>query len=325
MTDRKRSGLLSRQTIVMALKTLMTFFLLYVIYRFLDSDEFLGLLHRMDYRFVALGVLAMWFNILVAAFRWQVLLRFFRIVADYFTCLRIYAEAVTINLVLPGSVGGDVFRVYELGRTNGRYWATLSAVLADRFGSLLVLIVFCCALLLRYSIDMQGFDVFVWLLAAAVVAGFVFTYAFPVYRSWMRVPVYRYLVRMIYIVKRMFAGPFRTFAVLGLSVAVQFSIFLAMYFSMAAVSRDLAQFDLAVFATTLATLAATLPITLAGFGVREGAIVVTLYFFRIEPAQAAAVAAVFSFCVFIQCMPGAVSWGWRTFADYVPGRGAAPG
>ncbi|MCR9219917.1 MAG: flippase-like domain-containing protein [Alphaproteobacteria bacterium] len=297
-----------RKVLILGAKAAVTVFLLLFIVRMIDTNELLLVIREIDAGYVLLGVLAMWVNVALSAYRWQVFLRFFRIDAALRTCARIYAEAVTLNLVLPGSVGGDVFRVYKLGHARGRYWDVLSSVLADRFCSLLVLIALCAAALSVNATVQPGVQRVVWGLAAAVGLGFVFVYLFPISRNWMRYWAYRHLARLVYIVRRLFRGPSRIMAALGLSLAVQVAIFASMYFSLASVSTELARLDLAILSTTLATLAAMIPITLAGFGLREGAVVATLTLFGAPSAEAAAVAAVFAACTLGQCIPGSVSW-----------------
>ena len=298
--------------LILAAKAAVTIVLFYLILQVLDDDALIEALRDVDLGLALSGVLAMWLNVALSAYRWQVFLGFFRLETSLATCARIYAEAVAVNLVLPGSVGGDVYRVYKLGHARGRYWEVLSSVLADRFCSLLVLLVVSAGALSLHLQAAGGPLLFVLCLLAATAAGFVFVYSFPVSRRWMDFKAYRYLVRLVHVVKRLFRGPQRIFSALGLSVAVQASVFASMYFCLAAVERDLAQVDLAILSTALATLAAMLPVTLAGFGLREGAVVATLSLLGVPIEQAAAVAAVFAVCTLGQCLPGALAWASST-------------
>jgi len=127
-------------------------------------------------------------------------------------------------------------------------------------------------------------------------------------RARMKYGLYRVFIRLVYVVRRMFRGGGRILSVSVLSLLVLASIVAAMIFSMAAVSGELSRLDLAVFATTLSILASMIPITLAGFGLREGAVVGALTFFGLSATQSAAIAVVYSFCMIMQSLPGAVFW-----------------
>ncbi|MBP5855625.1 flippase-like domain-containing protein [Marivibrio halodurans] len=299
-----------RKYFVIVTKILVTAAILIFIAKLVESDEILVTLSGIDIPMVILGVLAMWLNVALSALRWQVFLGFFRVRASLLDCMRIYAEAVTLNLILPGSVGGDVFRIYKLGRERGkgRYWEILSSVLADRFCSLLILIALCAGTLTLHG-NLVGVQLtIIWGLVVMLALGFVFVYAFPISRHWMRNWAYRLLSRLVYIVRRLFRGPRRIGLALFLSISVQIPILMSMYFSILSVSIELADVNIVILSTTLATLAAMIPVTLAGFGMREGAIVVVLTLFGATPERAAAIAAVFAVCTLGQCLPGLLSW-----------------
>lgn len=303
-----------RRTAALVLKTLFTLLLVYGIARMLEGDAFLAALADADRGMVMVSVLALWGNIAASALRWRILLGFFRLQVGFFTCLRLQAEAMAVNLVLPGSVGGDAFRVWWVGRARRRYWDAFSSVLADRFSSLLVLLLVSIPLLGFGSARVEGGAPLVLGLAASMLVGFAFLAAFPLRRSLMRRPQWQLLTRLVFVVRRMFRGLRRTVLVLVLSLLVQATTFTAMYAAMAAIAPSLARLDAAVLATALSSIASAVPLTLAGIGLREGAIVLTLMAFGLDAAQAAAVAAVFGLCIFAQCVPGAISWLSRTAA-----------
>lgn len=85
-----------------------------------------------------LGLLA----VLVSAWRWQVLCRPRSLRAGYPYLVGLYFVGMFFNQVLPTSVGGDVVRAYQLGRSEGDGAAAFASIFAERYAGLVTLVVF---------------------------------------------------------------------------------------------------------------------------------------------------------------------------------------
>lgn len=88
--------------------------------------------------YVALGLA----SIVISAVKWLVLARAQGFETSLWRLFLLYMVGYFFNHILPTSVGGDVVRAYELGRTNGRHNEAVASVFMERFTGFTTLMVF---------------------------------------------------------------------------------------------------------------------------------------------------------------------------------------
>ena len=298
-----------RTFLVFGIKFSVSALLLYVLFTYIDYAEVVAHLQKADPVLIIFGVLFGWLNLVFSALRWWRIQQYFRVGTDFSFSVFAYAEAVAFNLLLPGSMGGDVVRVVRLGRLVGSYLRAFYSAFVDRLSSFLILILLAAVawpFLYGDVATVVGYVVGVLLLAT--IAGFLVVYNLPVDRRFLRIRPYRHLVRFAFAVRRVFSSPVRTGEAMALSLCVQACIVAMMVCAMTAVSADAPSLAIAVLAATLATLAAMVPLTLAGIGLREGAIVWVLQIFGYAGSYSYAVALIFGILALVQCFPGVLVW-----------------
>ena len=82
------------------------------------------------------------FNTGLSSYKWQVLLSADGIQVPLLTLIRSYLVAAFFNLFMPSNIGGDVYRVSDIGRYSSRPANTLAAVFADRLSGFIVLVLY---------------------------------------------------------------------------------------------------------------------------------------------------------------------------------------
>ena len=85
------------------------------------------------------GVL--FFNTLISAFKWKVLLAADGIVLPLPRLLASYLIATFFNIFLPSNIGGDAYRVVDIARRTAKPVNTFASVFADRLSGFLALAV----------------------------------------------------------------------------------------------------------------------------------------------------------------------------------------
>jgi hypothetical protein len=86
---------------------------------------------------------------LVSAFKWHVLATARGLSASRGKLTVLYMVGYFFNNILPTSVGGDVVRAYELGKTDGQQAEAMASVFMERFTGLTALILFAvCTLII---------------------------------------------------------------------------------------------------------------------------------------------------------------------------------
>ena len=113
------------------LQAVVTVVLLTVLFRSLDLEAFRGLFARVPASFYAVSLAVVLGGQVVYAWRWRLLLTAAGISVPFMTVLRQYFIGTFVNNFLPSTVGGDVAKVYYLGRDHG-YRVVTASVAMDR-------------------------------------------------------------------------------------------------------------------------------------------------------------------------------------------------
>lgn len=81
---------------------------------------------------VALGAILFFLSILAGAYQWYLLLRMQGIGFGYRACFRTYYSGMFLNNFLPGTVGGDALRVYEVKKGADGWGKAVASTFLDR-------------------------------------------------------------------------------------------------------------------------------------------------------------------------------------------------
>lgn len=121
---RRKHGWLAVQAVVTAI-------LLAVVARNLDFTVFAALFARLPLWFYLISLAAVLSGQFIYAWRWRVLLAAAGVAVPFGHVVRQYFIGTFVNNFLPSTVGGDVAKVYYLGRQHG-YRAVTASILLDR-------------------------------------------------------------------------------------------------------------------------------------------------------------------------------------------------
>jgi uncharacterized protein (TIRG00374 family) len=261
----------------------------------------------------ALGVFFFPVAMLIGALRWKVLIRQYLGVSERFAYLfRHYYIGLSVSIFLPGQIGMDIYRIAVAGRRFQRYGANIAIVLEEKFVALTV----CIGIVLGISPWLGGpsdtpllssiVDV-----ASAILVGSLATLttvwlfarlaAAKKLADAMASRLQRLFVSMMGRLNRdtskigpmppltkVFAplvSPSKLIPVVCLSTAIYLSLSLANLLFLDALGYEL-PFEVSLFVISVLFVVMSLPISFAGFGVREGAYIVLLGLFGIPPETA---------------------------------------
>lgn len=104
-------------------------------------DRFAGLWRSVDWLLVAVSILVALAQNFISVFKWRVAVVAKRLKGTVLQLLEYLYVGRLYNLILPTSMGGDVIRVYRLGRLNDNMERAAASVFVDRFTGMLLLLV----------------------------------------------------------------------------------------------------------------------------------------------------------------------------------------
>ena len=214
------------------------------------------------------------------------------------------------NQTLPSSVGGDAVRAWCAWRAGVRFATAAGTVIVDR-GLTLVALLLLAACGLPWLFERIADPVPRWALSSVVFAGLAGFTAFialvDLPRFLTRWRVVRAVLAVAALARRATFDPRAAITVIGLS-AVSFIGFAYIVSRLAAAMQLPVTFADCVLLVPPVILVTIVPVSIAGWGVREGAMVVAFGFIGVPPSAAFAVSVLFGLTLAVASLPGSVLW-----------------
>jgi uncharacterized membrane protein YbhN (UPF0104 family) len=246
----------------------------------------------------------------VVALRWHLILSAKAPSPGPAVLLKVVLVGMFFNQVLPTGVGGDAVRVWRCHKLGISLGHALRSILLDRaWGYLVLVAVYAANLpsLLRIFPDPRQRAALVALLGAGLLGFVALLMLDCLPRFLLRLRLIAPLAELSRETRRLFGRPARCAGVFGLSmVTIGLTI---LGFKLVAdgvsVRLPLSSWVMIVPPVSLIQL---LPISLAGWGVREAVLVVALASFGVPAEAALAASVLLGFCLIVVGLPGGLIW-----------------
>ena len=246
----------------------------------------------------------------LSAWRWQRIARVNGITLRFTTALRVTAESHFFNQGLPSTLGGDAYRIWILTHNTVAASDAIGCVVTDRLIGVLALTLLVALTQFRlvdYIADYEA-RLAVWFLVALVAIAIAVAIALGrLLARRERGALLSRVAQSTGHLKMMFDHPVELAAVvlagLGghcLLALVFFALALGLNVPLTATQA------VTLFPTVF--LLSMMPITIAGWGVREAILVTALKLFGVGSAAAIALGLSFGICLLLISIPGALLW-----------------
>jgi uncharacterized membrane protein YbhN (UPF0104 family) len=312
---------LPRAGLILAARWLVTVLLVWLILRSIDTTAVPDLIARAVLPDLALAGLVLAIQVVLLVWRWQLVICILGGEAIGLGPLSvILGHSFLVGQVLPSSLGGDVARTVMLARLTGAAVAARSVV-CDRLLGSVSLVLLVVPTLPIIAAKMGAFTPFLTLTIAALgaMAAVVLVLTFPSIihaAPWLKGPLTTAggdLRLILYSGKGSLAG-------VALAVSANLLSVLLIYIFGSAIGAGVRGLDCLVLVLP-ALLASALPISLGGWGVREG---VLLAAFSLVQANSAGVTAMSVMYGLTTPLAGMVMVAASLFADWRAVRSKGP-
>lgn len=262
-----------------------------------------------------LGFCAVLTQTVLAAIRWHMILHHLEIFLTRVVCIRAYFCSMFFNQLLPASLGGDLFKFLRVHNKGHRKAKALVAVLSERLFSILSIILMAVPALV-ISV-MGGYENVLYLGLILI----VFTIgAIALTLSMARLPddgrfrrIARPIISVAEVLKMHIRDMRLSIAAIGLSILIQ--TMTVIYVVVMVQSMEVAASPFVVAAMVpFIFLVASLPISLAGWGIREGAMVYGLGLANVSGSTALVVSIVLGLHLLLVGLLGGVVWLYERHA-----------
>ena len=250
-------------------------------------------------------------QVCICAVRWQLVLRAIGAWLPFLKACELFCIGNFFGQVLPGAVGGDAVRMWKTRRAGLSLSASVNSVMLERIATVFGLVVLVAALeplLLDRVNDASG----VWLfplLTAGAAAGIGVLMVLDKLPSsgighWRLV---RGFVQLAGDTRRLFLRPVNALPTLVVAILGHINLAMVVWVLGRGLAAGISLEDCVVLVPPV-ILVATLPISIAGWGAREVAMVTMLGFVGVAPATAAAISVLFGLVSLLIALPGGVFW-----------------
>jgi uncharacterized membrane protein YbhN (UPF0104 family) len=245
----------------------------------------------------------------ICGLRWQLVLRALGARLTLLKTTAVFAIGQFFGLALPGAVGGDVVRMWATRRAGLPLATAVNSVILERGTTVLALVLITTAsepLLARYVPASS-----LWLFPALAVAGIVGIAVLMILdrlpRSLLEWRLIKGLALLAGDTRKLYLAPGRIGPVMAVSIVAHIGLGLTAYALAYGMHVPISAFN-AVILFMPAVLVATLPISVAGWGVREGAMVALYGFVGVPAEQAVAVSILYGLVSTLISLPGGLIW-----------------
>ena len=304
-----------RNLLTFALKAAISCILLYFAFAHVNFDLIGRQLNHLRYVWLAAAVLTLIGQILVGALRWQRIVHHCNTpdeppfaIGDAF---RYNFVAAFFNQTLPSTVGGDAVRTWLLARDNGGWRSATYSVLIDRMVGVLVLailVIFCLPWSFALISDIAGRIALLIVGFGSVGACFIFLALGFVRWRWLdRWWLTRQLAAAALTAGGLFSAASSGPLTIAYSLLIHVLSATAAWCLAKAVAAPL-DWSQALLLVLPVLLIATIPLSIAGWGTRETAMVLAFGYAGLPESDGLIVSVLLGIAMFAAGLVGGVVW-----------------
>lgn len=289
-------ALKKNKTFIFFLKLSVTVICLYLVFSKAGAEQILSIIRSINPLFFLAASLIYILAQLVSAFRWKLLL------AEAFSIRRLfslYMIGAFFSSFLPGIIGGDAVKAYYLNKDAKKLSLTLASIFMDRYigyTALMIIGIASFPFALRYFGTSESIWIIPVIFIAFVVGSFLF-FGLRVGRRFKGVAdFYDYFSRM----KTKKDAVMKAFLLSLIIQLLNFAMIIVLAFG---VGKNIPILVLCVVLPIVVTVT-SIPISVSGLGVREGAFMILLGLIGISPGVSTSLSLTWFFSIFVGSIPG---------------------
>lgn len=293
-----------------AAKATVTVLLLALLFRKINYTSTLHHLAEIKPFTACGGLTILFFGLLAATARWRIVLRSIGRLLDTWRLFRINLIGQFFNQALPSTIGGDGMRVWLLYRRGCSFAEAFNSVLIDRIAGFVVL-----AIMSLYGLPTLAERIFaipkvqvIAGVAVVIVVTLILLYLLARLRKRLaKFRAGRFVAQIVADALFLTARPGAAAKIAALSIVAQLSGFLVVWLILRDLGADVSVVGVMIVAPVVFLLL-VLPISIAGWGLREGLFVLGFGLLNVREEIALAASIVFGLISLVVGLIGGVFW-----------------
>lgn len=299
-----------KRWLLVLLKAVVSVSLLGYLFSKVDLQEVQDTLGRASYGHLFFAAAVLLLQAVAGAVRWSMVIKIISSPVRLRVAVQILFIGLFFNQTLPSSIGGDAMRIWRIRHYGFPLRKAINSVLLDRLIALVALALF---MLLSYPVLHQLVDnpllrLAVVIAALVLIAGFAMLYYFRKiprrFYGWRITEEIRHLSAEAHQVTR---NPRGAIKIVMLSIVMHAMTGMAIYEVARGLGLSIGLLECVVLTPPI-SLITVLPISMAGWGVREAGMVTALAFAGVATHDALIVSILLGLLLALISIPGGVYW-----------------
>ncbi len=290
------------------IKGIITLILFYFLFSYVDIDELIAVLAKSHGGFLLIGVLLQIASTYLAAYRWQLIMKMLGFKETLSFYVKSYFKGTYFNQILPSSIGGDAVRMIELSALGYDKKDVVYGVSVDRVLGLIGLLVlnFFSNILFFGSFPLWFYQL-INLITVSGLVGFSLLFFIDKITFIKEIKLINIFYRLAVRLNNLYTSKTVLIKHILISVLVQLLSVLVVY-SVALSIEVKITLDLFLIAIPPIFLLTIIPISLAGWGVREGGMIGVFMLIGADKEEILALSIIYGLLLMISALPGAYMW-----------------
>ena len=290
------------------LKGVFSVGLIWFVFRKVDIDSAWAQAKTLDPTMLAIALGVGVFQVLLGAVRWWLVLKALKAVFSPIQAVVVYYIGVCFSIIMP--VAGDALRMWKAHRAGLTLGASVNSVMLERIITILALVLLVTAtqpLLLARAPNIPGSWVFPALTVLGIAGIIVLSLLDRLPHSLHRWRIVRGLGHLAGDTRRLLAQPKWSGLTLVIAIIGHINLSLEAYALAVGLGLNVDVIDCLVLVPPV-ILIMTLPISIAGLGLRETAMVVAFGYVGVEAHSALVLSVLFGLANMATALPGGLVW-----------------
>jgi len=306
--------------LLLAAKVMLSIFFFYVLFQMVDIQSSWNELQKITIGMFALCMALMLVQILVAVIRWKIVLDALGEYLHFWHLCNIMYMSLFFTLVTPGTAGGDVVRMLQTNKKGVHISKAMNSVLIERIATLFSLILLV-VITQPFLINRIGHVPGEWVFPSLMIIGFLsigillWLDKFPI-GKYKNLKIVRGVHALVSDARMIFLNFRFSFSLLFIALFGQIIFSLIVYVLAVSLNINITILDCMVLVPP-ALLVMALPVSVAGWGVREFVMVTTFGYISIPSEQSLALSILFGLVILCSILPAGLLWLLRLFHQSV--------
>jgi glycosyltransferase 2 family protein len=308
--------MIKKERLALVAKMLVSGGLIWLVFQEVDLNAAKERLLMISPEMLLLAGLVFLFQLAISSLRWSVVMDAISAPLPFLRVLWIYYVATFFNQTLPSSVGGDAYRIYQSHRSGLTLGGAVNGVVLERAAAVLALGLVVLAsqpfFLLRVEEEVRS-----WVLPTAIAFNIISFSGLGVVMFFDRLPaslrkwrLVRGLVGLGSDARKVFLNLACVVRSVGWAVCGHLFLILGVYILALGIGLDVGLIDCVALVPPV-LLITTLPVSIGGWGVREGAMVGAFALIGVPAEGALALSVLFGLTTAAISLPGGAVWLYR--------------